>query len=441
MTDKQTSERRVLQTVNGGGLYYSRIAAAGPWIFMASTATDSSGGIAPEAQVPVPYTLSESAHSRAQTKFILDQYKLGMEELGGSFDDIVQVEQYVAFKAHADGYLEVRNGPGFMEQDRCSSALMASGDMIPAGCVVVPTAIAYAPGYDLKKEVAFSAGPKPTLSEKFGSHYAKESPTGEITIAGPYVYTTITAVGGLDDVHADVKVVPGVWWGNEIRNELRFGLEALAKKLAVAGTDIFNAMHCTVHLTHIDDLYEFDLVWQKVFGDRMPARTVVPVRGLFMPRLEGAKGHGEGAIRMELQFRAIRPGFGIEKEIVTTDLETLGHEPVATRAGSLLWISGQLGGGQAGVVGDGSAQTQLREIFRRLDVICKAGGTDLSNLLRLRAYVTDPLDSYHVYAALKDAVPESPPAVCITGVPGPLQVPGCSIIVDAVAHVPGSQGF
>jgi enamine deaminase RidA (YjgF/YER057c/UK114 family) len=363
-----------------------------------------------------------------------------METLGGSFDDIVQVEQYVPYKAYADGYLEVRNGPGFMERDRCSSALMCSGDMDP-GVVIIPTAIAYAPGYDLKKEVTFSGPPKPALPEKFGSHYAKEAPTGEITIAGPYVFTTVTAIGGLDDVHPDVKVTPGVWWGNEIRNELRFGLRALRKKLEVAGTDPSNAMHCTVHLTHIDDLYEFDLVWKEVFGDTPPARTVVPVRGLFMPRKEGARGHTEGAIRMELQFRSLRPGFGITKEIVETDLVTFGEEPVATRAGSLLWISGQLGGTLEGVVGDGGIQAQLSEIFRRIEVICKAGGTDLSNLLRLRAYVLDPADGRHVFAALKSAVPTNPPAVCVIGVPGPLQVPGCSIIVDAVAHIPGTGGF
>jgi len=65
-----------------------------------------------------------------------------------------------------------------------------------------------------------------------------------------------------------------------------------------------------------------------------------------------------------------------------------------------------------------------------------AGGPDITNLLRLWAYVTDVRDSYAVYAALRDAVPSEPPCVCITGVPGPLQVPGCSVIADAVAYAP-----
>lgn len=441
MTDIKDLGRTVMQTVDAEGFYFSRLATGGPWVFMASIAVDETGGVAEAAQVPVPYKLSQSAHSRAQTHFILDSYKEGLASVGADFNDIVQVEQYVSYKAHADGYLEVSRAPGYLEADRPSSALMTSGDFFPVECVVNPSAIAYIPGYGLKKETTFSNGPKPPLSELYGSHYAKESPTGEIAMAGPYVYTTITAVGGLDDVHPDAKVVPGVWWGNEIRNETRFGLKALATKLGVVGTEVANAMHCTVHLTHIDDLYELDLVWKKAFGDNPPARTVVPVRGLFMPRREGARGHEENAIRVEMQFRSIRPGYGIDKQIIETDLETFGHEPVATRAGSLLWTSGQLGGGRDGVAGNGSTEAQLEEIFRRLGVICAAGGTSLDNLLRLRAYVTDANEAGLVYAALKKAVPQNPPVVCVTGVPGPLQVEGCTVIVDAVAHVPGTGGY
>jgi hypothetical protein len=54
----------------------------------------------------------------------------------------------------------------------------------------------------------------------------------------------------------------------------------------------------------------------------------------------------------------------------------------------------------------------------------------------VRAFVTDVSDTYAVYAALKEAVPENPPCVAVTGVPSPLQVPGCSVVVDAVAYIP-----
>jgi enamine deaminase RidA (YjgF/YER057c/UK114 family) len=99
-------------------------------------------------------------------------------------------------------------------------------------------------------------------------------------------------------------------------------------------------------------------------------------------------------------------------------------------------VSGLLAGGPAGIASGPSTPNQLDHIFGRLESICRAAGTSLDNLLRVRAFVTDVRDGYAVYAALKEAVPSAPPTVCIAGVPEPLQVPGCSVIVDAVAYVP-----
>jgi hypothetical protein len=51
--------------------------------------------------------------------------------------------------------------------------------------------------------------------------------------------------------------------------------------------------------------------------------------------------------------------------------------------------------------------------------------------------VTDPEDGYRIYDVLREFVPSEPPCVSITTVPAPLYVPGCRLIIDAVAHVPG----
>jgi Na+-translocating ferredoxin:NAD+ oxidoreductase RnfC subunit len=60
----------------------------------------------------------------------------------------------------------------------------------------------------------------------------------------------------------------------------------------------------------------------------------------------------------------------------------------------------------------------------------------LANALRIRAFVTDVRDTYAVYSAVKDAIPVDPPAVAVAGVPGPLHVEGCSVVVDAVVYAP-----
>jgi enamine deaminase RidA (YjgF/YER057c/UK114 family) len=142
-------------------------------------------------------------------------------------------------------------------------------------------------------------------------------------------------------------------------------------------------------------------------------------------------------MKMESMCQSIRPGFGVEKEVISTGTATLSHESEAIRAFPLLWISGQLAGDPGGLLTAPDTPSQLRYIFNRLADICEAGGTSLQNLLRVRAYVTEVEDTFAVYAALKEAVPSNPPCVAIAGVPGPLQVPGCTVIVDAVAYVPG----
>jgi len=430
--------RVVTGLVEGNGVYCSRAAAGGPYVFLASPAVDGEGRFAEEAGVAPPYHLSPSAHVRFQTRFIFDRYKEALAELGSSIDDVVQVEQYIQRKVHADGYLETSRGPGFMERGRPGSALIPTGDFVPEGCVVNPTGIAVIPGEGIAKEILTPGAQDPGKRPELGSAYAEEPVYNEVVTAGGYVFTVGDWSSDYETgIHPDAKTPDWIWWGNEARNEAQFIFPILRQRLEAAGTTLANAVHCTVFLVDLADQYEVDLVWREVFPDVPPARTVIPVRGLGAPRREDARTHAEGAMKLETMFQSIRPGFGVEKEAVTTGAEPLGHESEAIRAGPLLWTSAVLAGGRDGLRTRPETPSQLAYVFRRLAEICEAGGTSLQNLLRVRAFVTDPSDGYAVYASLREAVPDDPPCVAVTGVPGPLQVPGCTVAVDAVAFVPG----
>ncbi len=429
--------RVVVDQIDGNGIYCSRLAAGGPFVFMAAVSVDDQGAFAEDAVVPPPYHLSPSAQARYQTHSIWSRYSEGLEQLGSSANDVVQVEQYIAHKAHADGYLEVSRGPGFMERGRPGSALICTGDFAPEGCVVNPTGIAVIPQQGYKKEILSTGGQDPGKRPEFGEAYAEEPVYNEIVRCGDYVFTVGDWSSDYETgIHPDVKTADWIWWGNEARNESTFILETLSDRLETAGTSLANAVHCTVFLLDLADLYEVDLIWQKFFPKDPPARTVFPIRGLGAPRAEGPRTHAEGAMKMESMFQTFRPGPDTPREIISTGAETLGHESEAVRAGQLLWTSGIMAGGTGGLVTGPDTPSQLSHIFGRLGEICEAGGTSLDNLLRIRAYVTDPSDTFAVYAALKQAVPADPPCVCITGVPAPLQVPGASVIVDGVAYVP-----
>lgn len=429
--------RFVAGPIDGNGIYQSRMAGGGDWFFMASPPVDDRGRIPDEIRVEAPYTLSPSAHVRRQTQYIFERYGQLLEGVGATFQHVAQVEQYIQWKSHADGYLETSRGPGFLEWNRPSSALMETGDFMPDGVVVAPTALGFIPRAGLEEKEIRSTGLSYARKyPEFGPSYTHEAPFSEVVLAGPYVYCTIWASDYETGVHPDVILPDWVFWGQEIRNEAVWGMGALKRKLEVGGTTIDNAVNCTVLLVEIEDLYELDLVWKDTFGDNPPARTVTPVRGLGAPRWEGAKHHSEGAIKMEIQFRSIRPDMGVVKELIDVEGGQLGIDPPAVRTGDLLWISGQFAGNESGLSTDPDPASQVEAIFERLRQICEAGGTSIDQLLRLRAYVTDPRDGYAVYEGLRRHVPQDPPCVCVAGVPGPLQVPGCTVMVDAIAYVP-----
>jgi enamine deaminase RidA (YjgF/YER057c/UK114 family) len=237
-------------------------------------------------------------------------------------------------------------------------------------------------------------------------------------------------------VVAEARVEDWVWWGNAMRSEANWAMGALDRKLTAGGTTADQVVHCTAFLNDLGDLYELDQVWKAKFPDSPPARTLLPVRGQGSPRREGALTHDDGAVLMEIQVRAIRPDHGTERVVVSTGRESLGHQAEAVKADGLLWLSGELAGDSGGLRSGESTVSQVDYIFEWFDEICRAGGTSLDNLLRVRAYVTNPSDGYLVHAALGDATPGSPPCVTINEVRGPLQLPGATVMIDAVAWAP-----
>ncbi len=423
--------------MDGNGVYFSRAASAGPFVFLASVSVNERGEFDPEARVEPPYHLSHSAVVRAQTNCIFRKYKSILNQFGSSIDDIVQVEQHIPLKAYADAYLEASRSPEFMRRKRPGSALIETGDLIPSNCVINPTAIAVIPGAKMKKEIVNPNILLPSKDEKFGPSYAEEPPYNELVRAGNFFFTVgDVACDFKTGIQPEVRVVDYMWWGNEIRNEVNFILKVMESRLKTIGASLDDMVHCSVFMPDISDLYEADLVWKQYFPKDPPARFVTPTRGLGVPRKENAIGHAEGAVRIETMFRGIIPGGDIKKEVIRTSKSSLGHESVAVKAGPTLWISGQLAGDSSGLVTSQDPQAQTEYILQNIGSICSAAGTSIHNVVRLAVSATSKEAGYAVFKALKSAIPSSPPTVVLTIVPGPLQVPGCSVLVGSTVYVP-----
>jgi enamine deaminase RidA (YjgF/YER057c/UK114 family) len=444
MTDQHPRGRVVHDIVDGEGLFFSRIATAGPFVFMASLPVDETGRPPADVQVRPPYHLSASAHCTAQTRYIYQRYVDLLPQVDSSIADVVQIEQYMPAKKYGDAYTEESRAPGFLDKGRPTSANICTGPLLPDFATIAHTGIAVsALDGTTKQIVSASTGYHESLTEHtYGESFSEEGPFNEVITAGPYVFTVgDTAVDyTTHDIHQDAKVDDFVWWGSEIRSETEFVLTRLETYLKRVGATLDDIVHMTVYLTDLGDLFELDKVWRRRFTGAPPARTVIPCTGLGIPAFDGDDlHHRDRAVRMEQMSQSVRPGMGYRREVVSTGAEMLGHESEAVKAGPLLWISQLLAGDASGAATAPDAVSQLEHIFARLAQICRAGGTSIGNLVRLRAFVTDPADGFAVYQMLKQVTPDDPPTVSVSAVPGPLHVPGCSVLVDAVAYVDDHQ--
>src|SRR3954451_13584204 len=139
--------------VSGGGLHFSRIVTVGQFAFFSGPAAHDAGRRPGGAAPPPPYHLSPAAHVVEQTRFIYGRLASELSAVGSSINDVLQVEQFIPHKLYADGYLNTSRGPGAMERGRPASAVVATGDLRPAGVVVDPTGIAFIPSDKVVKEI------------------------------------------------------------------------------------------------------------------------------------------------------------------------------------------------------------------------------------------------------------------------------------------------
>jgi 2-iminobutanoate/2-iminopropanoate deaminase len=430
-----TQRREVAGIIDGEGQYSARVAAGGPLVFFGTTAVDAGGELTGDALVEPPYHLSPAAHAVHQGHAIFRELAAGLEAVGSGLEHILQVEQFTPAKAYADGYITTRGG--YLAQARPTTALAATGPLLPEDAVVCTTGTAVRPGAGIEKEI--TELPKGEEGggidwSQLGQDYAGSPPYNDVVVAGPYVFVTgdVTLDPATGEVDPAARVPDFIWAGSEARNEADVLLARLGERMEQVGGSLDDVVHVTLMVTDITDIFEIDRAWKRAFGDAPPARTLIPVRGLGVPRREGTgMGHRDDAVKMEQQVRGLIPGRGADREVITTDTGRLAHEAEAVRAGDLVWMSHQYARTAAGT----GAEHEVDEIFASIDELATAASGGLSGIVALRAFVTDLAAGRAVHAKVRECFDGDPPVVSVTTVPGPLLIPGAELFVDAVAHV------
>lgn len=430
-------QRRVAEVTDAGAIYASRAVAAGPLIFFGGTAYGEAGTLAGEAVVDPPYHLSPGAAVTKQGSFLFDRATEQLADLGSSVEQIVQVEQFIPAKAYADGH--VTNRSRFLATARPTTMMGATGQMVPEGSVLAMFGVAANPSAGCSKELAplppEEAGGAIDWSV-LGEAYSDGPPYTDVVLAGPYVFVTgdVTLDATTGEVEEAARVADWIWAGSEARNEASVLLERLAMRLERLGASLTDVVHVTLFVTDIKDIFDVDQSWERLFGATPPARTVVPVRGVGVPRREGTNmGHGDRAVKLEHQVRGIRPGLGVERNPIRSSIGPLAREEEAVAAGELMWLSHQYPRTSAG----SSLDDQVEEVFTRISELCAEAGTSIEHLAQLRVFCLEESAAVAVSAKLRELLPGEPPVVGVMTVPGPLLIPGAELFVDGVVQIPG----
>ena len=421
MTGNSKPGRTVAGVVDNDSAYASTVAAGGGYAFFSATGADESGKLSAAPQGV--YARSDSAAARAEAETLYTSLKNALPEVGSGIDQVVQVEQYVRLKNHADGYFAAALRPTLLGTGTANGATAQIGTFVPADAAIQVTGMAVVPDA--------ATGRVKTFPGSDGSPTGKfADPVG----AGPYFFTTMFPMDrNLEGLPAGVKVGGWSWNESEIRSETKWAIDQLTAKLAAQGATLADIVNYSVLLADLGDLYEFDLLLREAIGDdlRAPSRSVLHLAGSALPRREGAFGHEEGAARLEIQFRCAIPGGDAITRVGTPTADSIarsGYQSAATKVDDIVWLSSQFA--SDGVLGSGAAE--IDDIFTALAATCAEAGTDISQLLRARAQLSSAALVPDFYRALRKFVPDQPPAVTLAVTPT-LAVPGAHVSIDGVA--------
>jgi enamine deaminase RidA (YjgF/YER057c/UK114 family) len=230
------------------------------------------------------------------------------------------------------------------------------------------------------------------------------------------------------------------WGGQPIKLETEFIItKRMTASLALAGATLEDVVHAQVYLTDRDDYSAFNAAWTKHFGDKGPTVSIIPC-------IEHGLAPYDGKI--EINVIAAKPGSAARKRHIDAGIATaFRHQPQAVKAGDLLFIPALMAADRDGLLSaaavdprqphfSSSPEMQAEAIIDNIVRLCAAGGTSLANVVRVLLFLTDIGAFYPVYKAWERRLGGRPLPFSAVEVPGPLPVPGATVMMEAWVYAP-----
>jgi enamine deaminase RidA (YjgF/YER057c/UK114 family) len=435
MTKSAAVEPLLPVELGSGKVKFAQGVKAGRWVFATGVmAQDFVNGIAPDVLAErAPHAGLPKREKEALR--IFENLDAILRAAGTDRRNLVRTDQY---------YTTVKAVPPYQHVRR----QFLSGRIPPSTSIAQQRLLL--PGADMN--IQFMAAIPEAGSEV--AHLSHEQLQGRPTsgyspalTVGDFIFLpgiTSLAIGDeprRNGVAAAALMSEGAQWGGQpIKLETEFIItKRMTASLALAGATLDDVIHAQVYLSDREDYSAFNEAWARHFGENGPTVSIIPCIERGLAPYDG---------KIEINVIAAKPGSAATKRHIDAGVATaFRFQSQAVKAGDLLFMPALLAADRDGLLPSAaidprqpyfssSPQAQAEAIIDDIARLCDAAGGSLANVVRILLFFTDIGDFYAVYKVWEHRLGGRPLPFSAVEVPGPLPVPGATVMMEAWAYAP-----
>ncbi len=412
----------------GSSVPFAYAAKAGPWIFLnGHEAYDFSSGDTPEVDGPDGFPSFGEPRLKREAEYILTRMKQCLKEFGSDFSHSLRVDQYYPIFEAVRAYHLARHGAFGNYIPPSTSVLMKR--LFNPKCSISMSMIATVPHKDYEIKRLF---PK-DVPVPVGSYFVPA------VTCNDFVFVAGQMASDDDALEPSVRMNPLRNWGgpNAIRKQTEFVIKKRLEPALIAGDSSWeNIIKAQIYVPTAEDIPDALDVWHTLVGNHPCAITALPTHGF---------GFVDGLV--EINLIALRHGSSRKKEVLKISNPKMSSYGQCIRAGELVFPSGimpiDLNGNVVGIKNhtnldsmNYSSQVQAMAVLDFAEEICKAAGTNLSNVARAQYFMSDVTEFSGVQLAWMSRLGKQPHPFVSVQVPGSLSAPGASLTADFWIYAP-----
>jgi enamine deaminase RidA (YjgF/YER057c/UK114 family) len=418
-----------------GRIKFAQGIKAGRWVFATGLmAQDFVNGIAPDVLAErAPHAGAPKREKEALR--IFENLDAVLRAAGTDRSNLVRTDQYYSTVKAVPPYQQVRRE--FLRgRIPPSTSIAQQGLLLPgADMNIQAMGVIPADGFAVEHLKHEQLQGRPT------SGYSAAVTVGDFIIIPGMTSSAVGDEPRRNGVAAAALMAQGLQWGGQpIKLETEFIInQRMVGSLALAGATLKDVVHAQVYLADREDYSAFNETWTRHFGEAGPTVSIIPC-------IEHGLASYDGKI--EINIIAAKPGSAAGKRPIDAGVATaFRHQPQGVKAGDLLFMPALMAAGRDGLVASAavdprqphfssSPEAQAEAIVDNIARLCEAAGTTLANVVRVLLFHTDIAEFYPVYKVWERRLGGRPLPFSAVEVPGPLPVPGATVMMEAWAYAP-----